>query len=69
MKDVLVIEIDITNFGDNWNLTIEKSQLLLGPTYEKQIITKRSSREKLICIPEPSQESFVNEVYIEKHDS
>lgn len=68
-KTVLVVEIDITDAGDNWNIVIEKTALLLGPPHEKQIITKRSSREKLICLPEPDSTNFVKAIYIEKHNS
>lgn len=68
MKNILVIEIDITGFGDSWTIDIQKSGLTLGSGAESQLITKRSSRDRVICFPVPGDDNFVKSVTQETHE-
>lgn len=68
MKKILVVEIDVTNFGDTWTIDIQKSGLTLSNEAESQLITKRSSRDKVICFPTPGDDNFVVSVTQETHE-
>lgn len=68
-RKILVLEIDITDFGDSWSIELTKSGLWLDQGVDKQIIAKRSSKDDLIYIPPLEENNFVNSINVENYES
>lgn len=58
-RKILIIEMDITDAQETWTVAIQRAQLETRRSIEKQVIVKRSSQDRLICIPEVEPHNFV----------
>lgn len=61
-RRVLHIEIDITEVEVSWVVAIQRSQMETRSGIERQLIVKRSSKDSIMCIPEPGLDNFVTSV-------
>lgn len=69
MKQVLVLEIDITNTGDSCMIAVQMAQLENRSGIDRQIFVKRSSRDKFLAIPETGNDNFVLSVTEKTYES
>jgi hypothetical protein len=56
---ILVIELDLPDDENSWAISISRSYLDSRSGVDRQMLVRRSSQDRIICIPEPGPDNFV----------
>lgn len=67
-KEVLIIELDVPDDENSWAISISRSYLDSRSGIDRQMLVRRSSQDKIICIPEVGPDNFVLSIRQEQRE-
>lgn len=69
MPRCLVIKVEMPDDDSSWTIAIQRARLEVSDAVDRQLIVRRGSRDKVLCVPEVGKPNFVLSVTEEVYES